>query len=90
MEKINQNPGLQHFQYFNFLLQEMDLVLEENFLDLVRETPSLVVTCFFQSYVRCCSAAFFSGESLHGMITFGVVFIAILLVLSYNFLLEED
>ncbi|CAD7705163.1 unnamed protein product [Ostreobium quekettii] len=35
LEKINQNPGLQHFQYFNFLLQEMDLILEENFLDLM-------------------------------------------------------
>lgn len=35
LEKINQNPGLQHIQYFNFLLQEMDLVLEENMLDLV-------------------------------------------------------
>ena len=33
--KINRNPGLEHVQYFNFLLQEVDLVLEENMLDLV-------------------------------------------------------
>lgn len=35
LEKLNANPMLLHIRYFTFLLQEIDLVLEEDFLDLL-------------------------------------------------------
>eukprot|EP00210_Caulerpa_lentillifera_P006324 g6040.t1 len=35
LEKLDTNPQLVHIRYFTFLLQEMDLVLEEDFLDLL-------------------------------------------------------
>ena len=37
LEKLNTNPRLLHIRYFTFLLQEIDLVLEEDFLDLLMQ-----------------------------------------------------
>lgn len=37
LEKLNANPRLLHVRYFTFLLQEIDLVLEEDFLDLLMQ-----------------------------------------------------
>lgn len=35
LEKLNESDLLQHIRYFTFLLQELDLVIEEEFIDIV-------------------------------------------------------